>query len=187
MNLPNIQQCLTRVSFPRLVAPIAYGWPISEILLKLKFSHRLPHAKALADLFCDQVLRTQEQYPDAIIPMPLHPLRYHQRKYNQAIEIGKHISKATGITLDTESCTRIINTPPQTRLDATNRRNNLEGAFFIKELSDYQHIAILDDVVTTGSTVDALFRQLQEANPDMRIDVWAICLSLPNLSDDSCK
>ncbi|WP_054775018.1 ComF family protein [Methylogaea oryzae] len=103
--------------------------------------------------------------------MPLHPKRYTERGFNQSLELARLLSQRLGIPLDARHCRRIRTTPPQSRLTALQRRRNLRGAFHIKGAIQADHIAILDDIVTTGATVGALARALRQAGVK-RIDIW---------------
>ena len=85
--------------------------------------------------------------------------------------------------MDTSIIKRCKSTPAQTDLSAAQRRKNLWNAFEIDEaaeqrLKNYQHIALFDDVITTGSTMNGAYRSLRKHNPSLKIDIWSICLTL---------
>jgi ComF family protein len=110
--------------------------------------------------------------PQVLIPVPLHLTRLRQRGYNQSLELAKVIAKHTGIPIAFQACKRIRNTPPQTSLSGKQRQTNVKGAFeIIKIAPDWQHIALIDDVMTTGSTVAELARVFREAGVE-RVDIW---------------
>ncbi|WP_438865542.1 ComF family protein [Neptunicella sp.] len=180
LNFPVIQQALPQLKCEQLLALGAYRWPLSNMLIGLKFSHRTLYAKALADLFCHYVLSESITLPQAVIPVPLHPRRFRQRLYNQSLEIARHITKQTGLYLQYELCRRVRATQPQTDLTGAQRRKNLHNAFVLNAVPAYQHVAIFDDIITTGTTVNELATTLKQANPDMRIDIWSICVALPD-------
>ncbi len=117
-------------------------------------------------------LRKEQKPPELIIPVPLHPARYRSRGFNQAIEIAWPISKALDIPIDNHTIKRIVNTGTQTKLHARERRKNLRGAFQLKKPLTAKHIAIIDDVITTGSTVTELAVVLKKAGAE-RIEVWS--------------
>ncbi|MEY4209858.1 MAG: hypothetical protein RLZ92_236 [Pseudomonadota bacterium] len=104
--------------------------------------------------------------------MPLHPNRYRQRGFNQSIEIARHVAKHLNIRLDLNSCARIRDTDHQSGLKAKQRQTNLKQAFAVTKPLSYQHIAIIDDVITTGSTASALAASLKNQGIN-RVDVWA--------------
>ncbi len=109
--------------------------------------------------------------PDVIVPVPLHKQRLMQRGFNQSVEIGRTLSRSLGIPLDKRSCIRVRSTPEQSGLPARKRKTNIKGAFQVSEDFGEKHIAILDDVMTTGSTVSELARSLN-AKGAKRVDVW---------------
>ena len=101
--------------------------------------------------------------PDLIIPVPLHRSRLRQRGYNQTWEIARQLSRNTGITTSYKICHRIKKTPLQTRLKASERRKNLQQAFSVEVDLEGLHVCIIDDVMTTGSTLEAIARALKKA------------------------
>jgi ComF family protein len=183
LNWPKVKRGLKTVKFQTLLALADYQWPLSRLLTGLKFSAQLSNAKAVAELFFENSLVELSVVPDAIIPVPLHNRRYCQRKYNQSIEIAKHLSKLTGIPLDTKLLKRAKKTKPQTTLSVAQRNVNLHQAFAINKSEylrsqGYRHIVLFDDVITTGATIDAAHNLLVKTFPASRIDVWCICLTL---------
>ncbi|HYM35511.1 MAG TPA: ComF family protein, partial [Steroidobacteraceae bacterium] len=108
-----------------------------------------------------------------IIPVPLAVERFRDRGFNQAIEIGRIIEMRLGIPLRPDLITRTRNTREQTGLDSKARRKNVRGAFAISAKLPAKHIAILDDVITTGSTANELARLLRRAGAK-HIAVWAV-------------
>ncbi|MGL5039101.1 MAG: ComF family protein, partial [Aeromonas sp.] len=114
--------------------------------------------------------------PQAIIPVPLHWWRQWRRGFNQAQEIAQALAAITEIPCDNALLQRIKATPQQTTLSAGQRRRNLRGAFQIRP-HHYHHVALLDDVVTTGATAGQLTRLLHESGIT-KVEVWAICRTL---------
>ncbi|WP_416306835.1 ComF family protein [Neptunicella sp. SCSIO 80796] len=180
LNWPSVRQALPQLQCDHFIALSDYQWPLSNLLVGLKFGQRVVFAKALAELFCRYMLTEQVLLPQAIIPVPLHINRFRQRKYNQALEIARHIASHTGLHLDYQLCRRIRATQPQTDLNGAQRRKNLHQAFVLNGQPSYQHVVIFDDIVTTGTTVNELARTLKQANPAMQIDIWSICVALPD-------
>ena len=113
-----------------------------------------------------------EDPPQLIIPVPLHPSRYRERGYNQTLEIARTLTRRLGIPLDYQSCIRSIATQSQTELTGKERRRNVSRAFAMAKPLNAARVAILDDVVTTGATVNALAKVLRHAGV-RQIDVWA--------------
>ncbi len=110
--------------------------------------------------------------PDWIIPVPLHKDRLKERGYNQALEIARPIAKKMYIPLQTTCCTRILPTLAQASTTAEIRRKNMQHAFVVNPLFQAEYVAIVDDVLTTGSTVGELARVLKKSGVK-RVDVWS--------------
>jgi ComF family protein len=151
--------------------------PYPWLIPRLKYGGDLLLAPLLARLLADHL--TLEDPPEAIIPVPLHWWRQWRRGFNQAEQLGLCLSRLTGIPLDLRVIRRIRATPQQTQLSASQRRRNLKGAFHIAP-HHYQHVALLDDVVTTGATAGQLTRLLHESGI-ARVEVWALCRTLPHV------
>ena len=103
------------------------------------------------------------EQPDLIIPVPLHNSRLRSRGYNQAWELAKHLSRISAIPTSHKVCRRIKKTPLQTGLKASERKRNLRQAFAITENVEDLHVCIVDDVMTTGSTLEAIASVLKAA------------------------
>jgi ComF family protein len=157
-------------AFDETYAPFLHQDEIRHLVTGLKFGAQFKNARLLGGLLADYVDKAAEK-PDYIIPVPLHKARYQERGFNQALEIARTVSHSLNISLDYSSCTRSKDTPHQTGLTAKKRRQNLRQAFSILKSTNAKHIAILDDVMTTGSTVNALANELKKAGIS-RVDVW---------------
>ncbi|MDF2179245.1 ComF family protein [Aliiglaciecola sp. CAU 1673] len=178
LNWPKATKALGKVQFDSLLTCSFYQWPMDHLLTGLKFSQRLTNAKALAGLFYQHCLADRTELPEIIVPVPLHSTRYQQRKYNQAAEMAKYIAALSSVSLETGICRRRLATVAQTELSGPQRRQNLKNAFEASRPPEHKRIAIFDDIVTTGATVNSLCRTLKKANPDLSVEVWCIALSL---------
>lgn len=152
---------------------------VIKLIMDLKFGHALTNARLLAELLTEKI--QTEWYvtiplPEAIIPIPLHPNRLKERGFNQAIEIARPIATTLKLPLIINPCQRIKHTEAQAMLELTARKNNIKEAFHISEMLPYQHIAVLDDVMTTGFTMVEFCRVLKNTGIK-RIDVW--CCARP--------
>ncbi|MCG8434129.1 MAG: hypothetical protein MJA83_08875 [Gammaproteobacteria bacterium] len=105
--------------------------------------------------------------------MPLHENRLRERGFNHANELAKRIAKNLNLPIKRNLCYRVKNTSYQTTLSAKRRRINLKNAFFAPECSSIKRIAIIEDVVTTGSTVTELAGTLRRAGIE-NIDIWCV-------------
>lgn len=115
---------------------------------------------------------------DVIVPVPLHRTHQSERGYNQAQQIALGISKVTGIPLDNQVVERIRNTKSQVTMNQLMRRENIKGAFRAdpERVRKYQHILVVDDTITTGSTVLEVLTELQKASPKCLFSVCSIGL-----------
>jgi ComF family protein len=166
-------QCQKRApAFDASFAAFRYEEPVRHLIHALKFGARYPSARLLGELLAQAVVAGRRPLPEALLPVPLHPSRYRERGFNQAAEIARSVSAFTGIPLDLNSCIRNSRTQPQAELSAEERTRNIRHAFAVKRVPTASHIAIVDDVVTTGATVNELAKCLRAAGV-RRIDVWA--------------
>ncbi len=141
-------------------ALFSYAYPVDAILQHYKYKNALYLSQTLGRLLQAKIVDFDI---DAIIPMPLHPNRIKQRGFNQSLEVAKVITKQLNIKLDVTSCTRIKNTPPQASLTVKERIKNMQGAFDCQATFTNQHIALIDDVMTTGASLNALAKTLKKA------------------------
>jgi len=118
-------------------------------------------------------------YPDMLIPVPLHKLRMFKRGFNQACELGSYLSRVFDIPLLTSSLRRHRNTEAQSGLSRKQRRKNVRGAFYWHGTKKPTgHVALIDDVMTTGTTVTECARVLKKAGAK-RVDVWVAARAIP--------
>jgi ComF family protein len=141
-----------------------------HLIAGLKFNAQYKNARLLGLLLAEGLTQTQ-QMPDCLVPVPLHKARYRERGFNQSIEIARATGKALHIPIDVHCCIRHRDTPHQTQLTAKQRRTNMKNAFSVCKPIPAQHIAIIDDVMTTGSTVHELAVVLKKSGV-ARVDVW---------------
>ncbi|MGZ8227986.1 MAG: ComF family protein, partial [Methylococcaceae bacterium] len=164
-------RCLSlRPAFDETYAPFIHQGAMQYMIASLKFSADYKNARLLGLLLAEHLNQTAQR-PDCILPVPLHKSRYRQRGFNQAIEIGRSVAKELAIPLNLDSCVRHRDTPHQTALAAKQRRKNMKNAFSIIKPIPARHVAILDDVMTTGSTAHELAVALKKAGIS-RVDVW---------------
>lgn len=164
-------------AFDRCIAPLAYAGPVPLLVAGLKFHQRLAAGRLLGELLARHLLAREEPMPELILPIPLHRQRLRRRGFNQALELALPLSRRLGLPLDRRSCLRQRATEPQTALDLAQRRRNLRRAFTLTGPLPARHIALVDDVVTTGSTSSELARLLKRAGAE-RVEVWAAARAL---------
>ncbi len=151
-----------------------YTYPITHLIRSLKYGGALATSRVLGTLLADY-LREHRMgpWPECFIPMPLHALRYRSRGYNQVIELGRHLEQSLGIQMRTDLVARIRHTPEQAGLSRRARRKNLHRAFVTTNVVLPRHIAVLDDVITTGNTVYELAKTLKSGGAE-DIEVWGL-------------
>jgi len=153
-------------------APFRYAWPLDRLESRYKFGRDLAAGRVLSRLW--QLEPRPLALPELILPVPLHRGRLRKRGYNQALELARPLANAFDIPLQHDLLQRQRATPAQTELDAVTRRRNMRGAFAMRSVAPLPaHIAILDDVMTTGATLAECARVLKRAGA-RRVDVWAL-------------
>ncbi len=168
------ERCRARAySFDRAFVPFRYRPPVDFLILGLKFNRRLSHARLLGELFAAALAERGAPPPDCIIPVPLHPLRLRERGFNQALELARPSARRFHIPLLADGLRRVRHTTPQTQLDADRRHSNPRGAFAAGRPLPGRRVALMDDVVTTASTVAECARILR-ASGAADIEIWAI-------------
>lgn len=152
-------------------AAFAYAHPMDALILALKYRGQL----ALAGLFARELHQRlgRARSVDLIVPLPLHPQRLAERGFNQAAEIAKVLSRLSGIGMDARLARRVRNTAPQTGLPWRERANNMRHAFACDGDLAGLNIAVVDDVMTTGATLDEFARTLKRSGA-ARVENWVV-------------
>lgn len=170
-------QCAVKLpSYDALQAVFDYAWPINRFIAKWKYGGQLHFTRLLANFMVEQL--TLNFPVDCVIPVPLHPQKLRARGFNQSIELASVIAKHHGITLDKWSCTRISYTHTQSQLSAQQRIKNLHAATFqINATFKAKHVLIIEDIVTTGATMQALSTALKRHGVQT-VEIWCCCRTL---------
>lgn len=165
----------TKPAWDQVWAPFMYRDPLPWLVTQLKFHRRLSHARLLGELMwralADLMQHQPDSRPDIIMPVALHAARLRERGFNQAIEIARPLARRSGIVLDIGSLRRTRRTDHQSGLPLGERRRNMRGAFACHRRLEGLHIALLDDVMTSGNTVGAAATILKQAGA-ARVTVW---------------
>lgn len=158
-----------------------YQPPLSLLVTKFKFSRVTALAALLARLIVLSWLRARRDLgivrPDLILAVPLHQRRTWHRGFNQTDLLARPLARWTGICYRPEGLRRVRAGKLQHTLNALARRRNLRGAFSIEIAVQGRHIALIDDVVTTGSTVTEITRMLMQAGA-ASVQIWCLCRTL---------
>lgn len=153
-----------------------YEDDIIYLVHQLKFSEKISYARSLGEMLFlrlqAEIQRTNEK-PDCLLPVPLHNKRLRQRGFNQSIEIARVVSKKMEIPIVYDMVKRERQTEAQTGLNAKQRQKNIRNAFRVSGKVRYEHVLVIDDVVTTGATVNELARLLKK-NKVKRVGVLSV-------------
>jgi ComF family protein len=156
-----------------------YEHPVDELIRRLKYQGAIAHARMLGVLLAEVARDRGDALPALLVPVPLHAARWRERGFNQAAAIARYAGHQLEIPVMRHGVVRVRDTPSQTALDVNARRRNVRGAFAVRagraldRLSAAGHVAIVDDVITTGSTVGELQRVLLAVGV-RRVEVWAV-------------
>lgn len=176
---PMCGHCLaTPPCFAGCLAAFAYTYPVRELILRFKQGGDLAAGRLLAGLLVER-LRRAPALPLAgtvLLPMPLHSRRLADRGFNQAERIGRELARALSLPLEQSLARRALHTREQKQLGAAARHANLHHAFRAGHCAG-RHIVIVDDVLTTGATADALARTLLAAGA-AEVRVWCLARAL---------
>ena len=175
-------RCLDKPpAYDRCIAPLRYDWPVDQLIPGLKFSQNFSNVNVLATLIVQQLsLRRAESHslPDVLAPVPLHWRRHQQRGFNQSSLLAISISKQLAATkyvrapkVDQRLIKRVVNTQSQVGQSKKARRQNMRHAFRVRPGTMPTSVALIDDVVTTGATVNEASQVLRKAGVQT-IEVW---------------
>lgn len=172
--------CLMRPpKFSATVAACAYAFPLDRLVQGLKYEHRLALAEPLGDALAAALLRsaTARTSVDAIVAMPLTARRQRERGFNQATQIARVVARRVGLPM-LHGLARTGDAPPQATLRWRDRRRNVRGAFACRTSFAGRAVALVDDVMTTGATLEAAAGALLGAGAS-RVDAWVVARTLP--------
>lgn len=152
--------CLDRPhAFDRVSAVFAYDFPVDAVIHAFKYGGRLALAPALGEFLA--AVCTPDA--DVLVPMPLAPRRLAERGFNQALELARFVSRQHEIPMTANACRKLIETPPQAALPWKERAKNVRRAFVCDRSFNGLRVAVVDDVLTTGATLNELARVLRKA------------------------
>lgn len=156
--------CLTTPpAYAGVVSAFLYAEPIDQLVHDLKYGHQLRIARWFGIELVSRLLERPEVWRtiDVIVPLPLHPARMKTRGFNQSLEIARPLARALNKPLLATIAWRNRDTPPQATLSRQDRQHNMRNAFECQRDLTGKTILIIDDVLTTGSSVDELARVLR--------------------------
>lgn len=183
---PTLKAALARPAFQQLIAPMRYQWPVNTLLQDFKYRRKDKFAPLFSRWLQPLIEQLYQQHlPDILVPVPQHPLRLLRRGYNQSDVLTQALAKSLNIAVAPTLCRRVTHRRSQTRFSGKDRRKPLQNAFVVDEKvaallhnCTIDRIAIIDDVITTATTVNAVATALQTRFPAAQIDVWAVAISV---------
>src|SRR4051812_32896215 len=155
-------RCLSyALAYDRSWAPFIYAFPVDRLIQQYKYHGAL----AYADWFAERMLSAAPAMPraDLIAAIPLARARQRERGFNQALEIARNLSRRTGIPLAPNLVRRVRDTPPQASLPWADRAGNIDGAFACASDLSGRRLLVIDDVMTTGASLQEFARTLKAA------------------------
>ena len=169
-------RCLTQPpAYDATVAALAYRFPADVLVQALKFRGELALAPFLGSLLSECI---SNKAVSCILPVPLSSERLRGRGYNQALEIARHVARATGARLALDGCRRSRDTSVQMELPLAERAHNVRGAFECPRLVEGATVAVLDDVMTSGATLNEVAATLKRAGA-ARVVNWVVARTFP--------
>jgi len=160
-----------RPHYDHALIPFQYGAPVAGQIQALKYHRQLRFAAGLGAMICARAWKDPRPPPQVLVPVPLHRRRLRARGFNQSLEIARRVGAELGIEVSHKMLARIRHTAPQTALSRSERRRNVQGAFSAAA-GVPSHVALIDDVVTSGSTANAAARELKRAGARW-VSIWA--------------
>lgn len=157
--------------FDSIIAPLRYDFPIDAAVKALKFNRKLFYLSAFSEIL-STVIRRLPDSVDSVLPVPLHWRRKATRGFNQAVELARPVARQLNVPL-LHGVYRQRATPYQSGLHAAERLKNLRHAFATRGAVSARHALIVDDVMTTGTTVHQL-RKLLQANGVEKVSVLVL-------------
>ncbi len=162
---PICQECKNNFYFfDRAISVVKYEGDIKKLIYKFKYSSHTYLARIMGTMMADK-LKIEYIEADLIIPVPLHKNKEKERGFNQAALLGKYIAKETDILLNTDTLVRVKNTKVMHNLNKKERQENVKDAFKVidKRVIKKKNIILVDDIFTTGATVNTCSRLLIES------------------------
>jgi ComF family protein len=172
-------QCAARPpAFERVLAPWVYDFPVDSLITRFKHQAKWPLGRLMGEMLAQSLQNHFDEgleQPDALVPVPLATQRLRQRGFNQASMLARWLSASLQIPCEENLLRRTHDTPAQQALDAQARQRNLRQAFALAQDASpgKRHLALVDDVLTTGATAQALARLLRDAGA-ARVDVYCL-------------
>jgi ComF family protein len=154
-------------------AAFRYAYPVDRLVQRLKYQGEAPCGRVLGALLARVVAARERPPPQALVPMPLSERRYCARGFNQSHELALELAKALRAPIRADLAVRERDTQEQAGLGGSERRRNVRGAFALAKPLGLRHVAIIDDVMTTGSTASELAKVLRRGGAT-NVELWTV-------------
>ncbi len=163
--------------FTGTIAVFEYAFPLDKLIQRMKYGEQLTLADAFARKLVQRIDRSE--LPDYLVAMPLHPAKLRSRGFNQSQLLATTVARKLGLTLLANACRRVRDTAPQSALPWKERNSNVRNAFSCDMDLSGKHIALVDDVLTTGASLNALAKAIAQQGA-ANISAWVVARTLPH-------
>ena len=160
-------------AYDATTAVFAYAFPADVLVQGLKFRGELALASLLADALQGELRTSAAEPVDLVVPVPLHDLRLRERGYNQSMEIARSLARRLGLPVEPDLCIRVRDTAAQLGLPWKERRENVRSAFSCRRAVEGKRLAVVDDVMTTGATLNEVAVTLKKFGAT-RVSNWVV-------------
>lgn len=186
--MPNGEVCGLCLKQPpyltHTTAVFGYTFPLDKLIQGMKYGEQLSLAHAFAKKLAQRI--NKSDLPDYVIAMPLHPAKLRERGFNQSLLIAATVARELKLKLLVSACRRVRDTPPQSALPWKERKKNVRNAFCCDIDLAGKRIALVDDVLTTGASLNALAEAVQKRGAG-EVAAWVIARTLPHSENPHSK
>ena len=168
---------ITPPAYDRCFCPFEYQTPIKDLICGFKYREKVEHANMIGQLLAREIKNKEEPMPDIIVPVPIHIAKLRSRGFNQAKLIATIVGRKLNVPVTHKIIIKTRSTPPQAKQSLANRKKALSGCFAVQQPFSAKNVAIVDDVVTTGSTVNEISKVLKK-NGANYVQVWGVAHTL---------
>jgi len=177
--------CLTQpLLFTRTTAVFGYSFPLDKLIQGMKYGEQLALAHAFAKKLVQRI--DKSNLPDYVIAMPLHPVKLRERGFNQSLLLAATVTRELKLKLLSNACQRVRDTPPQSALPWKERKKNMRNAFCCDMDLTGKRIVLVDDVLTTGASLNALAEAVSKKGA-IEISAWVVARTLPHSENKGLK
>lgn len=182
-------QCLQqKPAFHQVIAGLAYQFPVNKMLTTFKFNGKLLYGDLLSEILCNTLcdFYRNQTWPEVMLPVPLHTNRLRRRGFNQALEICRYLESRVPTQLQAQKIIRWKNTQAQSELNAKLRNSNVKTAFQLPSNLQATHIALVDDLLTSGHTANEISKLLIKSGCQ-KVDIWCLARALKKCKINLCS